>query len=211
MVRASSEASRWQTQRRKVGADGRKRTGTSRLNRTRRASQAVIPGSRSADRGSAKYSSAMTTVFIDADACPVTRDAIAVARSHSLPVVLVANHSQNLARFSGRTGVEILQVRSGRDSADYAMVPRLAPGDIVVTGDIGLAAMALGRGCHALSPRGRQFLPATIDAELAVRHAEQRHRRAGGRTTGPAPFLDEDRERFQESLVHLLAKSSSSD
>src|SRR5512136_1664274 len=146
----------------------------------------------------------MITVFIDADACPVTRDAISLARSRSLPVVLVANQSQNLAYFAGRAGVEILQVGSGRDSADFAMVPRLAPGDIVVTGDIGLAAMALGRGCRALSPRGREYSPITIDAELAVRHAEQRFRRAGGRTTGPTPFLDEDRQRFRESLSHLL-------
>ena len=146
----------------------------------------------------------MTTIFIDADACPVTRDAIAVARSHSLPVVLVANGSQNLSRYAGRPGVEILQVASGRDSADFAMVPRLASGDVVVTADIGLAAMALSRGCRVLSPRGREYLPALIDAELAVRHAEQRHRRAGGRTTGPTPFQDEDRERFREALARLV-------
>ena len=151
----------------------------------------------------------MTTVFIDADACPVTRDAIAVARSRSRPVVLVANESQNLGRYAGRPGVTILQVGSGRDSADYAMVPLLSPGDIVVTADIGLAAMALGRGCRALSPRGRQYFSATIDAELLVRHAEQRHRRAGGRTTGPSPFLDEDREHFREQLARLLAEDAS--
>jgi len=146
----------------------------------------------------------MTTIFIDADACPVTRDALAVARSHSLPVVLVANGSQNLSKYVGRAGVEILQVASGRDSADFAMVPRLAPGDLVVTADIGLAAMALSRGCRSLSPRGREYLPALIDAELAVRHAEQRHRRAGGRTSGPTPFQDEDRERFLEVLKRLV-------
>jgi uncharacterized protein len=152
----------------------------------------------------------VTTVFIDADACPVTRDAIAVARSHGLPVVLVANQSQNLAHFAGRPGVEIVQVGPGRDSADFAMVPLLSPGDIVVTGDIGLAAMALGRGCRALGLRGREYSSFTIDAELAVRHAEQRHRRAGGRTTGPAPFQDEDRQRFRESLARLVAQSTDS-
>jgi uncharacterized protein len=146
----------------------------------------------------------MTTIFVDADACPVTRDAIAAARSRSLPVVLVANQSQNLSRFAGRAGVEILQVASGQDSADFAMVPRLAPGDVVVTADTGLAAMALSRGCRVLSPRGREFLSATIDAELAIRYAEQRHRRAGGRTTGPSPFREEDRERFREVLMCLL-------
>ncbi len=150
------------------------------------------------------YSHVMTTVFIDADACPVTRDAISLARARSLPVVLVANHTQNLGRHAGRNGVEILQVASGRDSADFAMVPRLAVGDVVVTADIGLAAMALSRGCRVISPRGREYLVATIDAELAVRHAEQRYRRSGGRTGGPAPFTDDDRERFREVLGRLL-------
>jgi uncharacterized protein YaiI (UPF0178 family) len=144
------------------------------------------------------------TIYIDADACPVTRDTMAVAKTRAIPVVLVANESQNLARYADREKVEILQVSSGRDSADFAMVARLAAGDIVVTADLGLAAMALAKGAHALSPRGRVYLAATIDAELAVRHAEQRHRRAGGRTGGPSPFLEEDRIHFRESLTRLL-------
>ncbi len=152
----------------------------------------------------------MTTIFVDADACPVTRDTIAIARSRSLPVVLVANGSQNLARFEGRAGVETLQVGSGADAADYAMVPRLKPGDVVITGDTGLAAMALSRKTRVLSPRGREYLLATIDAELAIRHAEQRHRRAGGRTSGPDPFQEQDRERFRQSLLRLLADASPS-
>jgi uncharacterized protein len=148
----------------------------------------------------------MTTLFVDADACPVTHDAIAMARAHRVPVVLVGNGSQNLARFAGRPGVETIQVPSGRDSADFAIVPLLSPEDIVVTGDIGLAAMVLGRGSRALNHRGRQYSSATIDAELAVRHAEQRHRRAGGRTQGPSPFQEEDREHFRDVLERLLGE-----
>ena len=146
----------------------------------------------------------MPTIFIDADACPVTRDVLAIARARRTPVVMVASEAQNLSRYADRPGVELMQVGSGRDAADYAMVPLLSPGDIVVTNDTGLAAMALARGTRPLSPRGRVFLMATIDAELAVRHAEQRHRRAGGRTQGPSAFTDEDREKFRETLTRLL-------
>jgi uncharacterized protein YaiI (UPF0178 family) len=149
----------------------------------------------------------VTTVFVDADACPVTRDAISVARSARLPVVLVGNESQNLARYTGRTGVESVQVGAGKDAADFAIVERLAPGDVVVTGDTGLAAMALGRGCTAIGFRGRVFSLLTIDAEMEIRHAEQRLRRAGGRTRGPAPFEDEDREHFVDSLRRLLRET----
>jgi uncharacterized protein YaiI (UPF0178 family) len=147
----------------------------------------------------------MTTLFIDADACPVTRDAIAVARRRRVPVVLVGNETQNLAR-NVRDGVEAVQVSAGRDAADFAIVERLSADDVVVTQDIGLAAMVLGRGARAIGPRGRVFHLSTIDAELAVRHAEQRHRRAGGRTRGPSKFEEEDREHFVEVLERTLAE-----
>ena len=148
----------------------------------------------------------MATLFIDADACPVTREAISAARARGLRVVVVANGTQNLERYASRTGVEAISVSSGRDAADFAVVERLAAGDVVVTQDIGLAAMAIGRSAGAISPRGRIFHLATIDAELAVRHAEAKLRRQGGRHGGPPKFTDEDREHFTEQLERLITQ-----
>jgi hypothetical protein len=149
----------------------------------------------------------MTTVFIDADACPVTREAISAARSHGAKVMLVADTNTNLTKYV-RPGVEATNVSQGRDSADFAIVGMLQAGDVVVTQDIGVAAMALGRGASAVSPRGRIFYLATIDAEMELRHAEARHRRAGGRTGGPSPFTEDDREHFVSSLERLLNQAS---
>jgi uncharacterized protein YaiI (UPF0178 family) len=146
----------------------------------------------------------VTTLFIDADACPVTREAIDAARRMGLPVVLVANGTQNLERYTKRSGVEAVQVSSGADAADFAVIERLQPGDAVVTQDIGLAAMVLGRGAAAVSPRGRQFHLSTIDAEMHIRHEEKKLRRAGGRHGGPRPFSDEDREHFSEVIERVL-------
>lgn len=146
----------------------------------------------------------LTTIFIDADACPVTREVLAIARRRRVPVVLVGNATQSFDRYTSRDGVQAVQVSSGRDAADFAIVERLAPGDIVVTQDIGLAAMVLGRSAHAIGVRGRVYSKATIDIEMEVRHAEQVHRRSGGRTRGPAPFEDEDRERFSDALTRVL-------
>jgi len=146
----------------------------------------------------------VSTLFIDADACPVTREAISIGRAHGFSVTLVANDTQNTARHTGRSGVEAIQVSGGRDAADFAIVERLQPADIVVTQDIGLAAMVLGRGAGAISPRGRIFYQATIDIEMEVRHAEARERRAGRRHGGPSKFTDEDREHFTEQLERLI-------
>jgi uncharacterized protein len=146
----------------------------------------------------------VSTVFIDADACPVTRDAIEISRKHGLPVVLVANSNVSFARYEGRAGVSTVTVGTGPDSADFAIIEELSPGDIVVTQDIGLAAMVLGRGASALSPRGRVFYLSTIDAELAVRHAQAKLRRSGGRHGGPSAFSDEDREHFRDRFEMVI-------
>lgn len=162
------------------------------------------------------------TLYIDADACPVTREALACARRARVPVVIVGNTTQNLARHirpddprdaehargrdAAHTGfwVEVLDVAIGADSADFAIVERLQPDDVVVTQDIGLASMVLGRGAAAIGVRGRVYSKATIDMDLFIRHEEKKVRRAGGRTRGPAAFTHEDRERFKRNLAELL-------
>lgn len=165
------------------------------------------------------------TLYIDADACPVTREALACARKARVPVVIVGNTTQNLARHIRRSDprdaehargrdaahpgfwVEVLDVSIGADSADFAIVERLQPDDVVVTQDIGLASMVLGRGAAAIGVRGRIYSRATIDMDLFIRHEEKKARRAGGRTSGPAAFTDEDRERFSRNLTDLLRRT----
>ncbi len=148
----------------------------------------------------------MAILYIDADACPVTREAISIAREAGLEVMLVGNSTQSFGRHTSRKGVDSVTVQTGSDSADFAIIEMLAPEDVVVTQDIGLAAMVLGRGAAAVSPRGRVFHLSTIDAEMELRHAEAKHRRGGGRTGGPRPFTDEDREHFEFSLRRLIAE-----
>lgn len=163
-------------------------------------------------------------LFIDADACPVTSVALACARDDCTPVVIVGNTTQNLERHirhgdprsrekaRGRDAshdgfwVDVLDVSIGADSADFAIVERLLPNDIVVTQDIGLASMVLGRGAAAIGVRGRVYDKATIDMQLFIRHEEKKVRRAGGRTRGPEPFKGSDRTRFRHNLIELLRK-----
>ncbi len=165
------------------------------------------------------------TLYIDADACPVTREALACARQARIPVVIVGNTTQNPARHIRRSDprdaehargrdaahlgfwVEVLDVSIGADSADFAIVERLQPDDVVVTQDIGLASMVLGRGAAAIGVRGRIYSRATIDMDLFIRHEEKKVRRAGGRTSGPSVFTDEDRERFSRNLTDLLQRT----
>ena len=128
----------------------------------------------------------------------------------------VRNPTQNLARHIRRGDpreprdgfwVDTLPVGIGADAADFAIVQELEPGDIVVTQDIGLAAMALGRHARAIGVRGRVYTLATIDLDMHIRHEEKKVRRQGGRTKGPAAFEDDDRERFAANLQRLVEET----
>ena len=164
----------------------------------------------------------MTVLYIDADACPVTREALAVARGEGVPCVIAGNSTQNLERSIRATDpreprdpehpergfwVNTLQVGVGADSADFAIVQRLTPDDVVVTQDIGLADIVLGRGARAIGVRGRVYNPLTIDSMMFIRHEEKKVRRAGGRTKGPAAFTSEDRTRFSRNLRQLVREA----
>ncbi len=167
----------------------------------------------------------MPTLFIDADACPVTKEALACARAARMPCVIAGNTTQNLERRIRRDAprdarharfvdarhpgfwAETLDVSTGADSADFAIIERLEAGDVVVTQDIGLASMVLGRGAAAIGVRGHVYDKATIDMQLFIRHEEKKVRRAGGRTKGPAAFTDDDRDRFKRNLSRLLAEA----
>ena len=146
----------------------------------------------------------MSTLFVDADACPVTREAITIARQHGMSVVLVANTDQSSARYEGRNGVETLDRRHRkrlRRLRDHRALGRRRR-----RRDAGHRTRGNGTGTRGrrISPRGRIFYLATIDIEMEVRHAEQKHRRAGGRTGGPSKFTDEDREHFSDQLERLI-------
>lgn len=159
------------------------------------------------------------TIFIDADACPVIRETLSCARKQGIPVVIAGNTTQNLERHiqtddprspkEAKNGfwVEVLDVSIGADSADFAIVEQLRPKDLVVTQDIGLAGMVLGRGARAIGVRGYIYRKETIDFDLMLRHEEKKVRRTGGRTKGPAPFTSEDRKRFVAKLRYLLTQN----
>lgn len=160
----------------------------------------------------------MPTLFIDADACPVTCEAVDAARKAQVPCVIAGDSGHNLLKHVRKSDpteptdgfwVRTLQVAQGKDSADFAITCELDEGDIVVTQDFGLASMALGRGAAAIGVRGQLYDQRTIDALMLVRHAEQVERRSKRRTKiqgdkHPA-FSAEDRRRFVRNLEGLLA------
>ncbi|NBD22843.1 YaiI/YqxD family protein [Paenibacillus glycinis] len=144
---------------------------------------------------------AVPTIVVDADACPVKREIVEVARTHGVPVLMVASHDH---RLQAEKGVAIMQVDRSDQSVDLYIANRIKRGDIVVTQDFGLATIVLARGATALSPRGQEYDDSNIDYLMERRHELAKRRRAGGRTKGPKAMSDEDRTRFQQMLTKVL-------
>ena len=146
-------------------------------------------------------------IFIDADGFPHTDLVISLAAEYALTIFIVANYSQNLDRFEGREGIELLRVEDSRDEADFAIITAANAGDIVLTGDTGLAAVLLGKFVNVIDPRGNIYSEDSIDFKLARRHQSKKARRGGKRTKGPAKLSDADIERFEAALRDCLNKA----
>ncbi|MEH6520777.1 YaiI/YqxD family protein [Sulfitobacter sp.] len=140
----------------------------------------------------------MTAVYIDADACPVKDEAERVITRHKIKMFVVSNGG---LRPSQNPFVENVIVPDGPDIADMWIADRAGRGDVVVTGDIPLAAKCVEAGAKVLKHNGEALTQANIGNVLATRdlmtdlRAADPFRQGGGR-----PFSKADRSRFLEAL-----------
>lgn len=144
-------------------------------------------------------------IWVDADACPgVIKDILFRAADRArVQVTLVANQSM---RIPVSPHVRLVQVPAGMDVADKRIIELLAPGDLVITADIPLAAAAIDKGAHALNPRGELYTKDNIRERLSMRNFMDELRGSGVATGGPAVLSQRDRQAFANSLDSFLAK-----
>jgi uncharacterized protein YaiI (UPF0178 family) len=142
-------------------------------------------------------------IFIDADGCPVKQEVYRVAQRYRLHVTVVAN---SRIRIPYGDWVELVVVKGQFDAVDDWIVEHVAANDIVVSGDIPLAARCLDKGALVLGPRGDTFTQDSIGEALASRALLAHLRELGTITGGPAPFENRDRSRFLQSLDETIQK-----
>ncbi len=147
-------------------------------------------------------------VWIDADACPVVVKDILyrAAERNKLQLMLVSNQALNIPK---SIYISKLQVAAGFDEADKEIVKRIAAGDLLITADIPLAADALAKQAHVLSPRGECFSTDTIRARLSLRDFMETLRASGIDTGGPSPYSHSDRQAFANQLDRIIRQYNS--
>jgi len=144
----------------------------------------------------------MTALYIDADACPVKAEAEKVATRHKVRMFVVSNGG---LRPSANPFVETVIVPDGPDVADMWIADRAGPGDVVVTGDIPLAAKCVEAGARVLKHNGEALTAANIGNVLATRDLMADLRAADPfRQGGGKGFTKADRSRFLEALEREL-------
>lgn len=141
-------------------------------------------------------------ILIDADACPVIQITEQVAKEFSIPVTLLCDTNHILQ--SDYSTVKT--IGAGADAVDFALINLCKKGDIVVTQDYGVAAMALGKGAHGIHQSGRWYTDENMDRLLMERHLSKKARRASAKNhlKGPSKRTAEDDLRYEQSLRKLI-------
>ena len=144
----------------------------------------------------------MKRVLVDADACPVVRIVEEAAKARGVPVTLLCDTNHVL--YSDYS--EVRTIGAGADAVDFALVNLCRKGDIVVTQDYGVAAMALGRGAKGIHQSGMLYTEENIDRLLMERHLAQKARMSKSKhhLKGPKKRTKEDDERFRAAFERLL-------
>lgn len=141
-------------------------------------------------------------IYVDADACPVVRIVEQAARQKGISVTLLCDTNHVLrSEYS-----EVKIIGAGADAVDFALINLCRKGDIVVTQDYGVAAMALGRGAYAIHQSGKWYTDKNIDQMLMERHLNKKARRGSGKNhlKGPRKRTPEDDVLFRQSFEQLI-------
>ena len=141
-------------------------------------------------------------IYVDADACPVVDIVEKTARKYQISVTLLCDTNHILT--SGYS--EVIVVGAGADAVDYKLISLCHRGDIVVSQDYGVAAMALGKGAYAIHQSGKWYTDENIDQMLMERHLNKKARRASQKNhfKGPKKRTGEDDERFAQSFERMV-------
>ncbi len=143
----------------------------------------------------------MTTIYVDADACPVKEEAAKVAARHGLAIHFVSNAHM---RLPDGPNIHRVVVQDGPDVADDWIADHITAQDICVTADIPLASRCLKAGAKVIGSTGKPFTNANIGTALAMRDLQQHLRETGESKGYNASFTKEDRSRFLQALEQAV-------
>ena len=144
-------------------------------------------------------------IWIDADACPraIKEIIFKTSKRLKLKVTLVANQGM----YSPSTDlINVITVPHGADVADDKIISLVNKNDLVITGDIPLAARVVEKGALAIGTRGELFDANSVQGRLATRNLMEQFRSSGMETSGPKPINSKDTQAFANQLDRIVTR-----
>lgn len=139
-------------------------------------------------------------VLIDADGCPVVKQATQIAKENNIEVAIFCDTSHII----NSDYAEVVTVSKGVDSVDFALVNKVQSGDIVITQDYGLAAMVLSKGGKAITQNGMIISDSNLGLLLTTRYESKKARMSGAHLKGTKKRSVQNDEAFIKSFKSML-------
>lgn len=139
-------------------------------------------------------------IYIDADGCPVVDLTVKIAKEHGIHVVIVKNYAHHITS----SYAEVVTVDIEADSADYYIINKVKEGDIVVSQDYGVAAIAISKKAICITQNGLIISNHNIDGLLHSRHVNQQLRKNKKHYTKIKKRTNQDNLNFKKQLLLCL-------
>lgn len=142
-------------------------------------------------------------IFIDGDGCPVVQETVEIAQNYALEVLLYCDH----AHVFHRDDLKVIQVDQGKDSVDFAILNAIKSGDVLISQDSGLSALALGKKAFVVNQNGFEYHEDNILQILNQRADGIKIRKKTNRFSHIAKRTHADDEKFMDTLVDCIERN----
>jgi uncharacterized protein len=142
----------------------------------------------------------MVRILVDADACPVKEIIVKKAKEKSIEVLMFVDVNHHISDSYSKVFV----CDQGRDSVDFILIANISAGDIVVTQDYGVAAIALAKKAKVIHPGGLVFSDNNIEGLLNERFMSQKQRRTGNYKSFAKKRSPRENDSFSVSFSKIL-------
>ena len=139
-------------------------------------------------------------IYVDGDSCPVIPIIKDICNSRDLKYMVISDYNHDLKVPEENRFI----VDCEQDEADLYIANRIESDDFLITNDMGLASMVLGKKVTVLNFNGDSINLNNIDVLLFQRHVASRERKNNIYKSKFKKRKKEDDENFRTSLLNTL-------
>jgi len=144
-------------------------------------------------------------LLIDGDASGHRDLLLDLSREHDVEIIWVSNPSSRPPVPEPGLKLTVHLADGGPQAADIVIMNLASPGDIVVTGDLGLALVCVAKGAATISTLGFWYREETLHQKMEFRALAAKLRRGGVHLEHKPPTKRLDDYRFEMELRRALS------